>query len=220
MSPHTISAAFGCAGSSRAAIAGTLAALLAVPAFTGPTVSAATEGVPTVPMHGGVLNTTKEHTFESVLGPDGIRVYVYTDEKAPSMVEKAKGTAMLKLEDGRSLELKLAPETPGEKEAGIYFCPMHPEVVQETPGECDLCGGMILYKQDRLFGKADLSGVNPERVNAMIRLTGLSGREKEATFAPAFRKPDRKAEKQNSGTQNPTKATVKSGPEDHSGHDH
>jgi Cu(I)/Ag(I) efflux system membrane fusion protein len=29
----------------------------------------------------------------------------------------------------------------------VYWCPMHPEVVRDAPGECDLCGGMKLIKK-------------------------------------------------------------------------
>ena len=42
---------------------------------------------------------------------------------------------------------------------GIYFCPMHAEVVQKTPGKCEPCGGMVLFHQDELFGAADLAEV-------------------------------------------------------------
>jgi membrane fusion protein, copper/silver efflux system len=30
----------------------------------------------------------------------------------------------------------------------VYWCPMHPEVVQDTPGECAKCGGMELVKKE------------------------------------------------------------------------
>ena len=77
---------------------------------------------------------------------------------------------------------------------GIFFCPMHAEVVQTTPGKCEPCGGMILYHQDELFGAFDLSKVELSKVTAQVRLTGLKGRQKEATFSPVFPRPDGKAE--------------------------
>jgi len=168
-------------------------------AHPGAVTTAWAAGAPVAPMHGGVLSKTKQHTFETVMSADGIRIYLYTAEGAPAMVEDAKGTARFKLTGGRTVEAKLAAERPAEGEAIIYFCPMHPEVVQNSPGKCEPCHGMILYKQDRLFGKADLSGVAPENVSAMVRLTGLAGKEKEATFSPAFRKPERKAASSQSG---------------------
>ena len=70
---------------------------------------------------------------------------------------------------------------------------MHAQVVQDTPGQCKLCGGMTLFVQDHLFGAVDLAGVDPAKVTAMIRVTGLGGGEKEATFAPAFSTPEQKA---------------------------
>lgn len=146
------------------------------------------------PLHGGVVNATKNHVFETVVSDDGLRVYLYTDEKAPAMVEKASGRLMLKMPGGKTMEVNLVREVPDTTEAGVYFCPMHAEVVQDAPGKCEPCRGMILYLQDRLWGKADLSGVKPQELSAMFRLTGLRGREKEATFTPAFRTPDRKAE--------------------------
>jgi hypothetical protein len=29
-----------------------------------------------------------------------------------------------------------------------YWCPMHPEVVEDTPGECAKCGGMTLVRRE------------------------------------------------------------------------
>jgi hypothetical protein len=52
---------------------------------------------------------------------------------------------------------------------------------------------MTLFVQDHLFGAADLGGVDPSKVSAMIRVTGLRGGDKEATFSPVFSTPDKKA---------------------------
>ncbi len=134
-------------------------------------------------LHGGKLITTPAGNFETVFAADGIRVYFYTSEKAPAMVEGQTGSVMLKIAGGASQEVPLSPEAPGEGEAIVYFCPMHPEVVQMTPGECDPCGGMVLYEQNRLFGRADLSQAKPGAVTAEIRIRGLQGKLKEARFS-------------------------------------
>lgn len=168
---------------------------------------AATTAATTAPLYGGAVSTTQAHVFETVVSPDGIRVYLYTDELAPAMVEKATGTAMLKLPGGKSMELKLVAQKPADEKRGVFFCPMHPEVVQDQPGKCEPCRGMILYHQDALFGKADLAGVKPEELSAMIRIKGLRGREKEATFAPAFRTPERKAANEKSGEKHEKQTT-------------
>lgn len=165
----------------------------------------AEEAAATAPLHGGAVSTTQARAFETVVKPDGIRVYFYTDELAPAMVEKAAGTAMLKLPGGRSVEVKLTAQKPADEKTGVFFCPMHPEVVQGQPGKCDPCQGMILFHQDHLFGAANLAGIEPEEIAATIRITGLRGREKEATFAPAFRTPDRKAGNGESGGAKETK---------------
>jgi hypothetical protein len=150
--------------------------------------------------HGGIMSMTKGHAFETVMAPHGIRVYLYTDEHAPAMVEKATGSATLSLPGDKTVTVKLTPEVPGDKEPATYFCPMHASVVRDKPGECELCGGMKLFKQDRLYGQVDLSKVKLDEVKATIRVTGMHGAEKEATFTPAFRTPDRKAEGTQSGS--------------------
>jgi hypothetical protein len=147
----------------------------------------------TAPLFGGVVTTTEARAFETLLTPQGVRVFLYTDELAPAYVEKANGTAKLKLPDGRVLDLTLTRREPAAGEPTSYFCPMHPPVVRDAPGKCELCGGMVLYVQDHLFGAADLSGVDLSKVSAMIRVTGMRGGEKEATFAPAFSTPEKKA---------------------------
>lgn len=153
--------------------------------------------------HGGIISVTKGHAFETVVAPHGIRVYLYTDEHAPAMVEKATGQATLSLPGDKTVTVKLGQEIPGDKEPATYFCPMHAEVVRDKPGECEPCGGMKLFKQDRLSGQVDLSKVALGEVKAMIRVTGMRGAEKEATFTPAFRTPDRKAEGTQSGNAMP-----------------
>jgi hypothetical protein len=147
----------------------------------------------TAPLHGGVVTTTKAHAFETLITPQGVRVFLYTDELAPAMIEKATGTAKVKLPDGRTLDVTLAAHEPVAGEPTVYFCPMHASVVRDAPGTCELCGGMTLYRQDNLFGAVDLAGVDLTKVSATIRVTGLRGSEKEATFSPAFSTPDEKA---------------------------
>ncbi len=40
------------------------------------------------------------------------------------------------------------PKPPPGPARTVYWCPMHPEVVQDTPGECDKCGGMKLEPKE------------------------------------------------------------------------
>ncbi|MBI1900495.1 MAG: hypothetical protein HYS13_05195 [Planctomycetia bacterium] len=35
----------------------------------------------------------------------------------------------------------------GQSPAGIYFCPMHPEVEQGQPGKCPKCGMDLTLKE-------------------------------------------------------------------------
>jgi hypothetical protein len=149
--------------------------------------------------HGGVMTLTKAHAFETVLAPHGIRVYIDTEEQTPAMVEKATGVATITLADGKTTTVKLVAEAPGGNEPATYFCPMHAEVIQDKPGECTLCGGMKLFKQDRLHGQVDLSKIKPEELKLSVKVSGMRGTEKEVTFSPAFRAPDRKAEGTKSG---------------------
>ncbi|HOX26904.1 MAG TPA: heavy metal-binding domain-containing protein [Candidatus Krumholzibacteria bacterium] len=164
--------------------------------------AAAAQTQATAPLHGGTVTTTRAHAFETVLAADGLRVFLFTGELAPAMVEKARGTAHLALPGGRSVEVALAPREPAEGEAITYFCPMHAPIVQSEPGECKICGGMVLYEQDYLFAAVDLAGVDPAAVKAMVRITGLRGAEKEATFSPAFPTPARKAGPEGTGKRN------------------
>jgi len=159
--------------------------------------------------HGGVMSVTKGHAFETVVAPHGIRVYLYSDEHGPAMVEKAVGQATLSLPGDKTVTVKLVPEVTGDKEPATYFCPMHVEVVRDKPGECELCGGMKLFKQDRLYGQVDLSQVKLDELKATIQVKGMRGAEKEATFTPAFRAPDRKAKETQSGEAVPGSGGMK-----------
>ncbi|MEL0108342.1 MAG: heavy metal translocating P-type ATPase [Rhodospirillaceae bacterium] len=47
------------------------------------------------------------------------------------------------------------------KEGTLYTCPMHPEIVQEGPGTCPLCG-MALEPKDAVIGE---EGPNPELID-------------------------------------------------------
>ncbi len=161
---------------------------------------AATEGATTAPLHGGVVTETESHVFETLISRDGVHVWFHTDEMAPAMVGRAGGSATLKLPDGQVREVALVPRAPAAGSPGVFFCPMHPEVVQRTPGKCEPCGGMILFHQDELFGAVDLSGVEVREVSAQVRLTGLKGRQKEASFSPAFPAPDGKAGRSGTGS--------------------
>jgi hypothetical protein len=137
--------------------------------------------------HGGAVAMTKAHHFESVWSKDGLRLYLYTDAQAPLAVGKAAGTVTFLLKNGASQEVVFAKEAPGAQETPIvYFCPMHPEVVQMAPGVCPKCGGMKLFVQDRLVAKRNLAEAVPGALKAVVKIAGLAGDEKEVTFTETF----------------------------------
>lgn len=143
-----------------------------------------------LPLQGGHVQKTKDHYFETVFADDGIRVYVYNFQQSPLMVENATGLATLRLANGNKLELPLTVQEALSAEGGsgdgtVYFCPMHPEVVQSEPGECADCGGMTLQAQDRLFAAADLSNLSPQDLEVKIRIEGLDGKESKVSFKAA-----------------------------------
>ena len=133
-------------------------------------------------LHGGKLTAMPAGNFETVFAADGIRIYAYTPGKTPAMMATESGSVVLKTSDGKSQQTALIIEAPGEKEPAVYFCPMHADVVQMTPGECPKCGGMKLYQQNRLFGKADLSNAKPGSLTAEVKIKGLQGKIKEVSF--------------------------------------
>lgn len=139
--------------------------------------------------HGGQVAMTKQHHFETVFLPSGVEVYLYTAEQAPMMAEKATGTVTFKFKDGKTKTLPMAIAAPKEGEQAVYFCPMHPKVVQMEPGVCKLCGGMKLYRQDRLAASIDLSKVEPGAVEATFDIAGLAGPEPTAKFTMPYAKP-------------------------------
>lgn len=150
-------------------------------------------GTLVAPLHGGAVTESSGHVFESVLAADGLHVWLYTDESAPAMAGAVAGTASLKLPDGNAREITLARRDAPVADQGVFFCPMHAEVVRTAPGQCEPCGGMKLFHQDELFGASDLKGFDLAAVAAQVRVTGLKGKLKEASFSPAFPLPDGKA---------------------------
>ncbi len=158
-----------------------------------PVRAASTPDSVTAPLHGGAVIEAGAHVFETALARDGVHVWFYTDERAPAMAGRAAGAATLKLPDGQVREVPLVLRAAPADGPGTYFCPMHAEVVQTRPGTCEPCGGMILFHQDELFGAIDLAGLDPGAVTAQVRLTGLKGPQKEATFSSVFPRPDGKA---------------------------
>jgi hypothetical protein len=144
--------------------------------------------------HGGDVSMTKVHHFETVFAPDGIRIYLYTEEQAPELLDTAKGTATLMFKDGTSKEIPLSVGDPAPGEKTVYFCPMHSDVVQMEPGICTKCGKMELYVQNRLFGAYDLSKVAPGTMKAFIKVKGLGGDEPEVSFASAYKAPSEGSE--------------------------
>ena len=137
--------------------------------------------------HGGEVTMTKGHHFEAVWVPEGLRIYIYGENQAPLDVEKAAGTVTFRFKDGTSKDVALVKETPVDGEVPtVYFCPMHPDVVQMQPGTCPKCGGMKLFTQDRLTAKVDLSHVAADSMKAVVKIAGLAGPLKTVTFTQAF----------------------------------
>ncbi|MBU1699858.1 MAG: hypothetical protein KJ970_14265 [Candidatus Eisenbacteria bacterium] len=135
-----------------------------------------------VGLHGGKLSITDHHQFETLFAKDGIRVFIYSAQQAPMMIQKSTGTATLIYKNKTKEVIPLLQQKPADDETSIYFCPMHPDVVQMEPGQCKLCGGMTLFIQDYLFARADLSTIEPGSVNVEIQLKDLKGIESEVTY--------------------------------------
>jgi hypothetical protein len=133
-------------------------------------------------LHGGQATMTKHNHFETVFGPDGIRIYRYSDKQVPMNVGKAAGSATLQFRDGSKKEVPLVPTTPKEGETIVYFCPGHSEATQMEPGVCEACGSMVLVQQDYLFGKVDLSELESGSVKAVMHIKGMPGPESEVIF--------------------------------------
>lgn len=137
--------------------------------------------------HHGEVEMTRAHHFESTWSPDGLRLYLYTAAQAPMNVKGATGSVTFRMSDGSSKEVALVREAPAEgEEPTVYFCPMHPDVVQMKPGICTQCGTMKLFIQDRLFAPMDLRAVKPGEVKGFVKVTGLKGDEAEASFVSSF----------------------------------
>jgi hypothetical protein len=129
---------------------------------------------------------TEQHHFETVFGPEGIRVYMYSGQQVPMQIEKASGTVTLKFKDGTTKQAIMSKRSPQESDHTVYFCPMHPDVTQMEPGECAACGGMKLMAQDYLFSEIDLSDVAPESMKAIVHIENINGKESEITFTETF----------------------------------
>lgn len=133
-------------------------------------------------LHDGQVAMTKQHHFETVFGPDGIRIYVYDRDQTPMQVGTAMGTVAIESSDGSSRELTLVRAEPKNGELTAYFCPAHPEQTKMEPGICTQCGTMQLMAQDHLFAAIDFNGTELEGAKAVVLLKGLDGEESEASF--------------------------------------
>ncbi len=132
-------------------------------------------------LHGGLVTMTQAHHFETVFAPDGVRIFMYSTEQNPLRMEDVSGTVTVRDTTGASREVKLVPDVPKKGEKTVYFCPMHDSKPQMAPGKCPNCG-MTLILQVGLFAPVDLSKAQPGAVKAIVHITGLKGKEKEATF--------------------------------------
>jgi hypothetical protein len=137
-------------------------------------------------LHGGVVDMTRSHHFETTFAEDGVRVYMYSADQKPMMFTKATGTASLVFSDGTKQEVPLVLRSPAEGERTVYFCPMHPAATQTEPGVCEKCGGMKLMAQNYMMASADLSQAKPGSLKVMIHLTGLRGDEPEVLLVRSY----------------------------------
>jgi hypothetical protein len=158
-------------------------------------------------LHGGNVAMTKAHHVETVFAPDGIRIYMYSDEQNPLPMDKVSGTVTMKDKAGTAREVKLVANVPKKGEQVVYYCTMYDSAPQMTPGKCPVCG-MNLVPQSGLFAAADLSKAAPGSVKAIVKLTGMDGDEKNVTFTETniTEKEESKtpAGKAPAGTQKPT----------------
>jgi hypothetical protein len=145
-------------------------------------------------LHHGSVAMTKAHHFETVFAPDGVCIYMYSEEQNPLLMDKVSGTVTLKDSTGASQEVKLAPYVPQKGEPAVYFCTMYDSPPQMAPGKCPVCG-MNLMPQGGLLAAADLSKARPGSLKAVVHLTGLDGDEKEVTFTMANAATEEKPEK-------------------------
>ena len=132
-------------------------------------------------LHGGQVSTSRLHCFETLFDPRGIRVFLYSADFNPMPVGQARGTVRFEFRDGSTTEVPLLPQKPREGEAAVYYCSMHPEVVQREPGTCPKCS-MNLITQYSLAGAADLAKGRHGGMKAVISVRGLPGDEPAATF--------------------------------------
>lgn len=147
---------------------------------------AASEALEACRLHQGVVSVTKENRFETVVGPDGLRIYRYAANDVPATVGSATGTVTLTLADGSIRELDLVPAEPHKGDATAYFCPGHPQATRMEPGICEACGSMRLMAQDHLVGPYKASGSSARPATAAVHLQGLSGPETEVRFSVDF----------------------------------
>jgi len=140
-------------------------------------------------LHDGTVSMAGRDHFETVAGPDGIRVYRYTAKQVPAMAKSVSGTVELSFADGARKEIPLGRTDAKEGEATAYFCPGHPQATRMEPGICEACGSMQLMAQDHLFGRWDIASGASRPTKAVVHLRGLGGEEKEVTFSVALDTP-------------------------------
>lgn len=139
-----------------------------------------------VALHGGPVTAAEDWHFETVFTTEGVQIYKYSADLAPQMMRKTTGSLKLVYENGTSKEIPLVLKAPNADETTVHFCPMHSEVVQMEAGVCDLCGGMVLFRQDYLFGTVDLSREAPGSFSAMVNISGLGGNKSDVSFMAQF----------------------------------
>lgn len=66
------------------------------------------------------------------------------------------------------------------EEQAIYYCPMHPEVVQDHPGKCAKCNGMELVKKDP--GEALNTALRPTNASVLANIRTIKPETKEVAL--------------------------------------
>ncbi len=132
-------------------------------------------------LHKGRVTDTRHHSFETLVRPGGISIYLYALGRGPLAADGASGEITLLRADGSRTAVPLVVARPPRRSRIVYFCPMHPDVVRRKPGVCRKCGGMRLPAQNRLYAKLDPALALPD--SAAVHIRGLDGIvEREVRF--------------------------------------
>lgn len=138
-----------------------------------------------VDLHHGQVTEAAGHHFETVMSPDGIRLYLYAANGIPMKASGLKGKAVVTPAGGESQTIELAPAEPKKDDTTAYFCPGHAQATQMKPGICTACGTMELIPQNYLEGKADFSSFG-KGAKVQVLVENLKGSDGPVAFNQEF----------------------------------